>query len=143
MADETVLVISPIGVPPYSARGITETLAPIEAAGSFERTVNGGLTSVGGEQFQKYRAEWSAEDMDAPAAAAVFPGATITVDCISELSYLTASGSPIRPVVPGSERVSGDFTFYRPQLVMMITGFQVETDEWGAAVAWQLSAEEV
>ena len=55
MSDETTLVLSGIGVPPYCARGLTQTLAPIEAAGSQRRTVNGTLVDLSLTQFRKYR----------------------------------------------------------------------------------------
>jgi hypothetical protein len=39
----------------YAARGITQTLDPIEAATSLRRTVNGALVSIASTQFKKYR----------------------------------------------------------------------------------------
>ena len=33
--------------------------------------------------------------------------------------------------------------FYRPQLQMLVTGFSVNRDEYGAAVQWQMDLEEV
>jgi hypothetical protein len=144
MLDSTVLVISPIGLPPYSCRGITDTIEPIAASAQIQRTVNGGLVNLSPAQFQKYRLTLSCSDVDPPAFDGVWPGAILTVDCISELAYLTSGGSPSRPTVDGSERTEGEFSWYRPRLiVMMTTPWQIQTDEWGATVGWNAEAEEV
>jgi hypothetical protein len=79
--------------------------------------------------------------MQAPFLA--WPGTQVTVDCIQELSYLTADNNPIRTAVPGSTRVVGDYTFYRPRLTMRVNGYSIEEDEWGAAVSWTIQLEEV
>jgi hypothetical protein len=55
MSADTVLVLHGIGIPEYSARGVTQTLQPIEAAGSLRRTVNGTLKDLSFAQFRKYR----------------------------------------------------------------------------------------
>jgi len=142
MADETVLIISPIGVPPYSARGIVEELSLISGAVNLRRTINGELLNFSASQFNKYKLSWSCDDMDSPALNVV-PGEVVTVSCITELSYLTVGGSPARPVVSGSSRVSGDFTFYRPVLTIRLGEFQVMTDEWGKDVSWRRDGEEI
>ena len=41
------------------------------------------------------------------------------------------------------ERSEGAFTFYRPQLQMLVTGFSASRDEYGASVQWQMDLEEV
>ena len=143
MSDDTLLVLSGIGVPDYSARGLTQTLEPIEASASLRRTVNGALKDLSYAQFRKYKSTISCQDQEPPAVDGVWPGHVVTVDCVAELSFLTSGGSPARPVVSGSERVEGDFTFYRPQLEMLVTGFSMSRDEYGAAVSWQLQLEEI
>lgn len=141
MSDETVLSISNIGIVPYSARGLTQTLTPIPASVSMERTVNGNLIDISAPQFQKYRTTISGNDQLPPALDGVWPGKTIVVDCITEIAY--ESTAPARTEVPGSIRSDGGFTIYRPRLTMLVTGFDIERDEWGAVVGWQLDAEEV
>lgn len=143
MADTTLLAIAGVDIPPYSARGITQTLQPIAAAASMRRTINGVLRNLGQPQFRKYTSEISCTDQQHPALDGVWPGKEVTVDCVCELSYKTAGGSPERAAVPGSSRVDGAFTFYRPRLSMLVTGYNVRTDEWGAAVGWSLALEEV
>ena len=144
MANETVLVISGAGIPPYAARGLTQTLEPVAASVVPRRTVNGTLVNLAPSQFRKYRSIISCRDTLPPAVDGVWPGATITVDCVSELSYLTSGGSPGRTVVPGSSRTEGVHTFYRPRLTMMVVApWQAVTDEAGALVEWQLPLEEV
>lgn len=139
----TLLVLSTFGVPPYSARGLTQTLEPIEASVVMRRTVNGALLDLSASQFRKYRSTIACDDQQPPAVDGVWPGRLVTVDCAAELSFLTSGGSPGRPVVTGSSRVEGVFTFYRPQLSMRVTAFSVNRDEYNAAVNWQMTLEEV
>jgi hypothetical protein len=142
MTDSTLLVISAAGVPPYSARGLTQVLEPIDAATNLRRTVNGALQDLSATQLKKYKSTITCTDMDSPALDGVWPGTAVTIDCVTELSYLTSGGTPARSVVSGSSRADGDFTFYRPQLSMVVTGLQISLDEYGRAVAWQLVSEE-
>jgi len=142
MAD-TVLTLSGIGVPPYSTRGASQTLEPIDSALSMRRTVNGELKDISFDGFKKYKSSITATDQNVPAVDGLWPGDTITVGCIQELCYKTSGGSPERAVVAGSSRVEGDYTFYRPSLVMKVVGYQVNTDEWGAKVGFTLNLEEI
>lgn len=142
MAGETLLTISGDGMPPTAVRGITQTLEPIDAATNLRRTVNGALVDLSASQFKKYRSEISCSDISAPAFDAVEIGDTLTIGCVEELSYLTAGGSPSRPVVAGSSRVDGSYTFYRPELTVVVVGKSQSFDEWGAVEAWTLAVEE-
>lgn len=142
MTDSTLLVISVFGVPPYSARGLTQTLEPIDAATSMRRTINGVLRDLSQTQFQKFKSTITCNDQDAPALEGIWPGMEVVVDCVSELCYPTDSRTPERTVVSGSSRTQGSFTFYRPQLTMKVVKYQTNTDEWGAAVGWSLELEE-
>ena len=139
---DTLLVLSGIGVPAYSARGLTQTLQPIEAAGSQRRTVNGTLVDLSLSQFRKYRSTIRCSDMEAPALDGIWPGATVTVQCVVELCF-PAGGTPERIAVTGSVRTEGGFTFYRPRLVMQVIGHSIEKNEWGAVTGWTLELEEV
>lgn len=136
-----ILVISGMNFPPYSYRGATQNFNPIQAATQQKRTVNGVLSDVSDPIFRKYGSVITANDQQVPQFA--WPGLTVTVDCIFELSYLTSGGSPGRPVVSGSSHVVGDYTFYRPQLTMKIVGFSVNHDEWARQIGWTLTLEEV
>lgn len=142
MPDDTMLVLSGIGVPPYSARGLTQTLQPIEAAGSQRRTVNGTLVDLSQAQFRKYRSTIRCNDQDAPALDGIWPGQVVTVSSVAELCC-PSTDTPTKPVVSGSQRTEGSFIFYRPQLVMQVVGFTMEKDEYGAATSWTLELEEV
>ena len=139
MANETLLVIAAAGVPPYSARGLTQTLVPL--GGAMRRTINGTLTDVSASQFRKYSSVITCTDQQPPAMSGVWPGQTLTVDCVAELSYLTATGSPERTVV--ATRTEGLFTFYRPRLTMKVADWNTRTDEYGARIGWELTLEEV
>ena len=63
----------------------------------------------------------------------------MTVDCVAELVYADG-GSPARTVA--SSRTDGGFVFYCPRLTMRVLSFEIDRDEWGAAVAWTLTLEE-
>lgn len=139
----TLLTLSGVGVPPYSARGLTQTLEPIEASVQLRRTVNGALADLSYEPFRKYKSTISCQDQEPPAVDGVWPGQMVTVECVAELCFVTAGGSPARVAVEDSERIDGAFTFYRPILTMRVTGFSVTRDEYGSAVSWQLQLEEV
>lgn len=140
----TLLVMTGVALPPYSARGLTQTLEPADGGTStMRRTVNGELINLSPPQFHKYKSKITGRDMDPPGMNGIFPGAEVTIDCIAEISYPTAGNEPNRPVVPGSSRDEAGHTFYRPRLQMLVTGYSVQTDEWGAAVSWSLDLEEV
>lgn len=156
MTDTTILALTGMGIPPYSARGLTQTLGHIDGAVQQRRTINGTLTDISDSLFQKYNSTISGSDQQPPALEGKWPGLILTVDCMVELAITgevgydttdeptTTEGSPFdRPVVPGSVRHETGFTFYRPRLTMMVTGFTVTKDEWGAAVDWSLALEEV
>jgi hypothetical protein len=138
----TVLELWGIGVPPYSARGLQQTLEPIEAALDVVRTVNGDLADFSHEQFRKYKSTITGSDQQAPAVDGVWPGQLVTVDCIQEMAYAD-SGGPQRTAVPGSVRAESGWSFYRPRLLMMVTGFTLNTDEWGAQIGWTMTLEEI
>ena len=145
--DDTTLVLTGLGVTPYSARGLTERLAPL-GAGALRRTVNGTLVDVTDTLFRKYALSLSANDQEPPAFDLAWRGLQVTVDLVGRLAYATG-GSPGRTIVPGSSVVvsglSGDpdFTTYRPRLIMLIAAWTLERDEWGAMTSWSLDLEEV
>lgn len=139
----TLLVLAGIGVSPYSARGLTQTLNAIRGAANVRRNVNGGLRNLSEPQFRKYESTISCSDQDPPVCDGVWPGQLVTVDCVKELCYPTG-GSPDREVVEGSTRTDGDLTFYRPRLQMMVlAGFNMSRAEYEAAESWSLQLEEV
>jgi len=142
MAD-TQLIITGMGITPYSARGLSQTLTPIDAAKVVRRSVNGVLYDLSYEQFHKYASKITCQDQATPAIDGVWPGAEVTVYCVAELSRLTDTEGPRRPVVPGSERVDGAFTYYRPILEMLVVGFSNGLDEWAADYQWSLDLEEI
>ena len=106
-ADSTLLKISGVGMSPYAARGLTQTLNPIEQAKDLRRTINGELIDFSVEQFRKYASVISGNDQMPLGVAGIWPGRDVQVECIAELYYVTAGGSAERPVVAGSERTEG------------------------------------
>lgn len=139
----TLLVMTPIGVPLYSARGLTQTLTPIsDAKPTPARTINGEARFLGGSQMRKYESTITCTDHNAPPFGEMWPGDDIVVDCACELSYATHTGSPERTVVEGSSRVVGGFTLYRPRIEFLVVDFQQAFNEYGSEYAWQLTLTE-
>ena len=138
---DTDLVLTGLGVTPYSARGLTERLGPTDA-GALRRTVNGTLVDVSDTAFRKYALSISASDQEPPALDIAWRGLQVVVDCVSRLAYVTG-GSPGRTIVPGSSGVVGGFTTYRPRLTMLVVDWSQDRDEWQAGVGWSLDLEEV
>ena len=62
-----VLTLSGIGVPPYSARGASQTLEPIASSQQLRRTINGELIDISRAEFRKYRSTISCVDQQPPA----------------------------------------------------------------------------
>lgn len=141
-AEATLLVLSSNGVPLYSARGLDQTLEPIDAAHVTRRTINGLLVDLSVTKFHKYKSSIKCTDVEAPALDGVMPGMALTVDCVAELVYKTAGGTPSRTVIAGSARIVGDFTIYRPRLDMMVVGVQQSISEYARDVQWQIDLEE-
>lgn len=139
----TLLNLRGIGVPPYSARGLSQTLEPIAASIHIERTIDGGLINLGYEPFQKYKSTITGSDQQSPAVDGKWSGQIIEVECIVELAAVAYDEALGRPAVVGSIRFESGFIFYRPKLTMMVLGFSIDKDEWGAAVGWHMDLEEL
>jgi hypothetical protein len=140
----TLLVMNTIGVPLYSARGLTQSLTAVEESKPPpRRTVNGELVFLGLSQMRKYESTIQCRDQQAPAFGGLWPGMTVLVNCVCELAYATAGGIAERTVVPGSTYVVGDFTYYRPQISFMVVDFNQDTDEYPHDYQWQLSLREI
>lgn len=140
---ETLLILDGVGVPLYSARGLTQTLTPIGAAAHARRTINGVLDDVSYSQFRKYASRISCSDVRQPAIDGIWPGQIVEVHCVAELAY-PVGGSPARTPVSGSEYTEGDFVRYRPVLTMMIKTIpNNQLAEWSAVSQWEFELEEV
>lgn len=142
-ANPTELRLFGIGVPPYSARGLSQSFEPIDMAQQIARSINGRLMDLSYAPMRKYKSTVSGSDQTPPACDGVWPGQLVEVDCIFELCH--ADGQPFgRAPVDYDEaiRVSAGFVFYRPHLEMMVIGFSIDTDEYGAQVGWKLELEE-
>lgn len=143
---ETLLTISGVDFPPWSAFGIEQSLTPLSQQVQAVRTVNGNLINVADDQFNgKYVSEISCGDRTrVPALDGVYLGQIVTVDCVAELAYRDESDAvPAKDVVPGSSRTEGDYVFYRPRLEMMIIDHQTSFNEAGVEVGWSLTLEEI
>jgi len=139
----SILTISVMGVPWYSARGASQTLTLISESQDQRRSINGVLLNLSYPQFRKYSTKITCKDQRSPAMDGIFPGQEVTIGCICELAY-PVGGSPARPVVSGSQRVEHGHVFYRPILDMLIQAVDpfVSIDEWAADIQWEIDAVE-
>ena len=138
LPEATQLVLSVGGIPLYSARGLDQTLQPMNAAHVTRRTINGALVDLSVDKFHKYASKITCSDLEAPALDGIFPGMEVTVDCVAEL---VTAGTPNRTVI--DSRTVGAFTVYRPQLAMMVVGLQQTLSEYTRTVQWELDLEEI
>lgn len=142
--DDTLLTISGLGNFQYQARGLTQTLFVIKQTQQQVRDVNGILVDVSNPAFRKYGSKITCTDVDATPIDGLWPGMEVVVGCTCELAYPTGnSGSPYRAVVSGSSYVQGAYTFYRPELNMMILDIQRTFDEWKHDNGWEIDLEEI
>jgi hypothetical protein len=153
MSDDTLLRLIGAGLPPYSARGLTQTLEPIEQASYQRRDLNWKLHNLAPPGARLYRSVIACTDRQAPAFDGLWPGAVLTVHCVERLGQATATAGTVdsdgvptalgRPAVEGSVRTLGDFTSYRPILVMMVRACPTSFEEWRASRGWEIELEEV
>lgn len=139
----TLLVMVGVDVPPYSARGVTQTLTPIAQASQNRRTVNGSLKDISFPGFRKYKSTISCNDQRPPNFDGKWPGLTVVVDCVAELSYSPFSETRQREAVPDSEHAEGAHNVYRPRLTMKIMSLNIDTDEYACQTGWSMDLEEV
>ena len=148
-AEQTLLKLSGTGihgVALYSARGLTQSLDPIEAASVIRRTINLEAVDLSLPAARKYNTTINCPNnvnMAPPALDSIWPGMQVTIECVAELSYKTIGGTPSRPVVSGSSRVEGDFTRYRPVLTCLIVSMSMGAEEYTAGHEWSMTATEV
>jgi hypothetical protein len=141
---DTVLTISGLGGFQYQARGLSQSLKVIKQTQQQFRTINGALRDLSNHAFRKYESEIACTDINAPPLDGLFPGMVVTVQCAAILSYKTGnSGSPWRNAVSGSEWSLGEYTFYRPELEMMVIDLDENFEEWKSDFQWKLKLEEV
>lgn len=134
----TLLTLDPITVPPYSARGIVQTLDPIPQSFNGAYTVDGELLNLSSPTMRKFRSVITCRDLDGPALSGVWPGDIVTVGCIVERRFITATGAADRPMVAGSLRTEGIYSYFRPLLVMKITTYTEAIEEYPGYINWQM-----
>lgn len=144
---DTILSISSFGNMLYQARGLSQTLSVIKEASQLDRTINGTLVDTSAPQFRKYQSTITIpSEVNAPPLDGIFPGMQVTVECAVGLAFLTSGGAVLstnRPAVSGSLYQEGAYTFYRPQLEMLVKDVSTQFDEWKNIVGWTLELEEV
>lgn len=142
---DTILTISSFGNMLYQARALSQSLKPIGESTQMERTINGTLVDLSVAQFRKYSTSIRVpNNVNAPPIDNVFPGQTVTVQCACALAFVTGTvGLPHKPVVSGSMYTEGDYTFYRPELEMMVRSVDTSFDEWQNVIGWTIELEEI
>lgn len=158
-------------IPSWSARGCTQTLTLL-AHTELRRTVNGELIDVSSPFHRKYISTVACQDKAPLAFDGIWIGSALWVDCIQCLMTPFASGEqqitlarkPVKNSVTVEEAQGEKINFesvsekivslekpakksgfitYQPQLLMRLTDYQLETDEWGMVVGWKMALEEV
>lgn len=166
--NETILTLGDIVIPVGSARGITQTLQPINN-GDLRRTVNGSLKDLTRVENRKFESQIRCTDMATPAMAELWKGQTLSIECIQVLNQNVfpagQAATLIRPPVSGSvvgfdstgskvlptTVIGSDATFpsdvvnieFRPILTMMVSATSMDTDEYEAEEGWSIDLEEV
>lgn len=161
---ETELTLSRGGLPPFSARGCTQTLSLV-SLGAYHRTIANKLVYLGKPE-KKFKSVIQCQDMTSLATDGLWPGTVVEVGCIQRLCQKILGDVCVleRPARPESVQVTlvGDncayeykdqtiffkeqqegFVSYRPILRMQVKNYTLTTDEWGVKVGWQLDLEEV
>lgn len=143
----TLLVIRGAGIPDYSARGLTQSWAPIDLATDLRRSVNAKLVNFGAPAFKLLKTTVSCTDQRSPPM--LWPGDEVTLECAFYLSYATgatgatASTTQLFTAATGSVFTEDGFVFYRPVLDCVFVGWgDNSTDEWGASVSWSMDFEQ-
>lgn len=140
---DTLLILTGMGVPIYSARGLTQEIIQFGASAQIRESINGTTYDVSRPQSRKYETTITCNDMRVPAADGVWPGMEVTMECVAELCY-PDGGIQQRPDVTDSLYSQNGFTFYRPILsVMLVEPISWQTDEWNATVGWKMKFREV
>ena len=147
----TKLALSTIDLPPYAALGLTQSWEPIGGQGNVRRTINGDLVDLSDPAFYKFHSSVQCKHFQSPSFNDVHVGQLVTVNCVFELSYLIPTPEDedpvgegaMYPIVAGSIRDRDGFRFYRPAIPMMVIGFAIDRDEFGAQTGWSLELEEV
>jgi hypothetical protein len=148
LVDGTLLVLTPLSgqatvtLTPFAARGLTQTLEVINNSQWLRRDVNGFLRNVSDSRFRKYKSTITCRDGESPALDGAWIGEVVDVSCVAELSFPNG-GTPQRTPVAGSERVQGDFTYYRPMLTCLVESISVSFQEYAAIAAWSVSLSEI
>ena len=168
---ETALTLSLGGFPPFSARGCTQKLTPLQL-GQFFRTIDGQLIHTHPGLEKKYHTLINCSDQTPPATDHLVPGCLVTVGCIQRIwqkwdgkSIISLEKIPIansimvmdqnRSIIPvasqnltqinvqDQESEKTGFISYRPLLSMRLIRYVLTTKEWDLSVSWEMELEEV
>lgn len=137
------LAMTGIDLPPYALRTIKQTHEIIPQAQQQRRTVNSILRNFARDEWQKIKSTITCTDQQDPGFTRLKLGTITTIDCVFWISYRT-SAPGVEPRYPVVESYAdGDYTFYRPRIVMMVINHRTEWDDNNAVSGWVMEVEEV
>ncbi len=167
---ETVLSISSLGFPIFSARGCEQILEPISQDHQFFRNIDGDLI-FNGHSCKKYKTRIQCKDHYPPATDRLTIGDIVEVSCLSTLcqTYINIKQSleielQKKAVIDSIDvscdhqnipfelkgttiflpSVSGNvLVSYRPILTMRFLGYSFSTHEWDMTTEWSMTFEEM
>lgn len=138
-SNPTLLVMEGLGVMPYSARGLSQTLTPIDEASHLERSDNGELLDFSYIAMQKYKSTITGSDVRPPSIDGKWPGKIVVVECIATLCHPEDEDFDREPVnYDEAITYEGGFVIYRPRLTMRVLSFDTDHNEYGAIVGWKI-----
>jgi len=165
LTGETDLVISGADLAPFSARGVSQSYSPDNAAAKIRRTVNRKAVALRFGTEDKLRTSVSCDDMAAFAADRIYIGKAVDVDFAIDMDAHVPAGETSvtlsRTPVPGSVHArdedgipvavtvvgkvvtfaaqpSAVFVGYRPRMPMLIESWKIDGRPWEAATGWNM-----
>lgn len=138
-----------IDLHPFSVRGATFDLRPIDGSGGARRDINADLYDLSDPVFNKFVFSASCSDLRTPSFNDLKKGMTVTANLPNEWFYLIPNPEedPVglaasRPIVSGSLRDLDGYRYFRPKMIMMVMDFNQTYDEYAARYQWSLLLEE-
>jgi hypothetical protein len=159
-------------MPPQSANNCVQTLSQIPN-GELRRSINGNPLFLKVTDQRRYRSVILCRDANVPPIDGIHVGARVNVGCIIDLwqsilpgetsvalshaavdgsvNAITLFGTQVeflldderRHVILQAPLAETVHVHFRPWMLMLVTDFCMETDEWAASGGWKLTLEEI
>jgi len=106
-SQDTVLVLTGVGLPRWAGRGLNETLTPLDL-GELRRDINGTLVDLTDSVLhRRYSVSITGNDLNPLPADQLWKGAQVTVSCINELGIAATFASGVAAASIGRDPVTG------------------------------------